>query len=69
MHKKAIWITLFATIFALTMDFWLWPRDDPAPTSWGWPAWMNRFLLLQVLLVIALIAFTVLAWKEPPQDA
>jgi hypothetical protein len=67
--QKAIWIALFSALFAFSMDFWMWPSDDPTPTSWGWPAWVNRFLWLQAALVIALAAFTKLAWKETPSDA
>ncbi len=67
MSKSAAWTIIFVVIFLLSQDFLFWKH--PVTLGWlGLPGWIYWFVILQVVLVVALVAFAKTYWKAEEGD-
>jgi len=56
------WLFCFTLIFFLSLDFWSWEQQ----VSFTWlylPTWLFYLLGLQLVLIIALLAFSLTFWE------
>ena len=57
-----IWLGIFGVLFILSNDFWAWGSDKPILV--GLPWWIWYFFGLNLLLVVAMIVFVKVFWKN-----
>lgn len=60
------WLPVFVMLFALSFRFDLNSATNRL-TLFGWPTWLNYFLVLQIALILALIGFARFGWNTRPR--
>lgn len=61
--KQILWAAVFAVLLLLSFDYWTW--QNPVVLSWGgFPSWVFYFVVLQIVFVGVIWAFTKFYWKE-----
>ncbi|NES21299.1 MAG: hypothetical protein F6K41_20795 [Symploca sp. SIO3E6] len=62
LQSSWFWFFCFTLIFLLSLDFWSWEQQ----VSFTWlylPTWLFYLLGLQLVLIIALLVFSLTFWK------
>ncbi|NEP09232.1 MAG: hypothetical protein F6K14_03110 [Symploca sp. SIO2C1] len=61
-QSSFFWFFCFTLIFFLSLDFWSWEQE----ISFSWfylPTWLFYFIGLQIVLIIALLVFSLTFWE------
>jgi len=60
--SRTLWITVFALLLVLSMDFWNW---EVSKIYFDFlPVWIIRLIILQMLLAVAIYIFSKTYWGE-----